>query len=127
LLSDYSKELGRRKRLPHHWPLVAVVVAIDTVPVPLMVVGDLAALAIPVACIVALSVVTRFYPMCARISGTGPVSAMPPIMAAHRIPVAPYPEVSDAWTSRLNPHYAYRWGRADSHPDGKLSEDSSCR
>src|SRR5260370_33862460 len=90
-----------------------------------MVVGDMAAIAIPVAFKVTLSVVMRFHPMGAGVHRTGPVSFAPLISGAHRIPVAPYPRIAGAGTLRLYPYYTGRGRRADSSSDGNLREDSS--
>jgi len=107
---------------------VAVVVAFVALVVPSMVVGDLAALAIPVACIVELSIMARLHPMRADINGTSPIAVVPPIVAGHRVPVVAYPGISHTGTSRLNPHYARPRGRADSYPDGKPGgEETACR
>ncbi len=95
--------------------------------VPFMVVGDMAAIAIPVAFKVTLSVVTRFHPTGAGISGTCPVSLVPLIVVSHRIPVARNPQTSGAGTPRLYPYYTGRRRRADSYSDGNLSEDGSRR
>jgi hypothetical protein len=110
--------------------LVAVVVAIIvsvvvTTAVPAMVVAELAAIAIPVAFIEALAIVTRRHPVYARVSWTGPVSLVPLIVVAHRVPVARYPGIAGAGTSRLHSQYTDRWRRADSHSDGKLGESCS--
>jgi hypothetical protein len=91
-----------------------------------VVVADLAAVAIPVAGIVALSIMTRFHPARAAVRWTSPVSIVPLIVAAHRVPIARYPGIAFTRTSRLNPNDAHRWRRANSHSDGKLSEDRSC-
>src|SRR5712675_1376162 len=47
--------------------------------------------AVPVAFKVELAIMTRLYPTCAGVGGTGPVSIVPFIVVAHRVPVAPYP------------------------------------
>src|SRR5258708_40109585 len=95
--------------------------------VPFMVVGDMAAIAIPVAFKVTLSVVMRFHPMGAGVHRTGPVSFVPLIAGAHRIPVAPYPRIAGAGTLRLYPYYTGRRRRADSYSGGNLSQDGSRR
>src|ERR1035441_5719461 len=109
---------------------MTVVVAIEVAVavrglVPAMVVGDLAVIAIPVAFKVARSVMTRFHPMCAGVRRTRPVSLVPGVTVAHRVPVAAYPGIADAGTLRLNPDDPRPRGRADSHSDRKLCEDSS--
>ena len=112
--------------------LAAVVIVIE-VPVvaafavPTMVVVDSAAIAFPVACEVALSVMMRLHPACTRVHRTGPVSVMPSIVVAVRIPVASYPQIISAGAWGMNSQYAYRWRRPDSHSEGNLCEHGSHR
>ena len=104
--------------------VVAIVVAVVVaVAVPAMVVRDLAPIAIPVAFIEAFSIMTRLNPARASVRWTGPVSVVPLIVVADRIPVARYPGIAGAGTSWLNPEHTYLWRRADSHSDGELRED----
>jgi len=63
--------------------VVAIVVAVMVaVVVPAMVVGDLAAIAIPVALKEALAIMMRLHPACSSVSRPGPVSIVPPIAMA---------------------------------------------
>jgi len=106
--------------------VVAIVVpVVVAVAVPRVVVRHLAAIAIPVAVIVAFSIMTRFHPSCAVVRWTSPVSVVPPVVVAHGVPIAAYPSIAGARTSWLNSDHTYGWRRADSHSDGKLSEDGS--
>jgi hypothetical protein len=112
--------------------LSAVGIAIEvpvmvTAAVPSMVVGDLAAIAIPIAFKEAFSIMMRLHPPCAAVRWAGPVSVVPLIMVAHRVPVARYPRIAVAGASGLNPHDTRSWRRADSHSDGKLRGGSSRR
>src|SRR6266566_9952367 len=76
-------------------PLAPIVVPVVVAPaVPTMVVAELAVVAVPVAFKVELAIMTRLHPMCAGVSGTGPVSVVPFIVVAHRVPVAPYPGIA---------------------------------
>src|ERR1017187_3852352 len=84
--------------------VVAAVIAI-VVTVPAMVVGDSAAIAIPIAFIEKRSIMMRFHPVCADVRWTGPVSIVPLVTVAHRVPVAPHKGIAGAGTSRLNPDY----------------------
>jgi hypothetical protein len=102
----------------------AIIVAV-AVTVPTVVVGDSAAIAIPVAFIEKRSIMSRSHPVCAGVRRTGPVSAVPLIMMAHRVPIAPCKGLAGAETSRLNPDDPRPRRRADSHSDGKLREHSS--
>jgi hypothetical protein len=108
--------------------LVTVMVAIEVafaVTIGVMVVSDPAAIAIPVAVIEKRSIMTRLHPMCAGVRRAGPVSRVPLIAVAYRVPVAPYKGIAGAGTWRLNPNYTRPRRRADSHSDGKLREDRS--
>src|SRR5882724_5509188 len=96
-----------------------------TATVPAMVVARLASIAFPVTFIVLLSIVMRHHPLCSGICGTSPISVVPLIVVAYRIPVAGYPRILCARTSRLNPHDAHRRRGADSHSDGELSKRST--
>jgi hypothetical protein len=106
--------------------VVAAVIAI-VVTIPAMVVGDSTAIAIPIAFIEKRSIMMRFHPVCADVCWTGPVSIVPLVMVAHRVPVAPHKGIAGAGTSRLNPDYPRPRRRPDSHSDGKLREHSSRR
>jgi hypothetical protein len=92
-----------------------------------MVVLDLAVITIPVAFMEAFSIMPGFYPACAVVRWTRPVSIVPFIVVAHRVPVASDPGIVRPGASGLNPEYTYRWRRADSHANGKLSENRSSR
>jgi hypothetical protein len=101
-------------------------VPVVVVPViPAMVVCYAAAIAIPVAFEELLSIVMRFHPACAGVGWAGPVSVVPLVLAAHRIPVAPDPNIAGTGTSWLNPNDTRMWRRADSHSDRDLSEYGS--
>src|SRR5205807_8053242 len=112
--------------------LAAIVVSI-IIPVviraaiPAVVVRNLAVAPIPVTFKIPLPVMVGFYPMRARVCRSGPVSLVPLIVVAHRVPIAGYPGMIGAGASWLNPDYPLRRRRADSHSGGKLSESSSHR
>jgi hypothetical protein len=95
------------------------------IPVPAMVVRGVAVIAIPIAFKEALSIMMRFHPTRAGVGRTGPISLVPLIVAAYRVPVARYPGIIGPGTSWLNPKDTGRRRRADSYSDGNLSEDSS--
>src|ERR1043166_1216786 len=106
---------------------VAIVVAVFVaVTVPAMVVTNLSALALPISLVEELSIMTGRHPMRAGVGWTSPVSVVPFIAVAHRVPVAIYPKIVGARTSRLNSDYTRPWGCGDSDPYGKLSDCSSC-
>src|SRR6476620_6538290 len=73
--------------------------------------------AVPVAFKVEVAIMTRRHPLCAGVGGAGPVSVVPFIVVTHRVPVARYPGIACAGTSRLNSNYTQRWRCADSHAD----------
>jgi hypothetical protein len=95
------------------------------VTIAVVVMTDLAMIAIPVTGEVLLPVMVRLHPMCACIGRTRPVSLMPFIMAPYRIPVATHPYVAFARASRLNMNDANRRRRPDSDSRRKLREQSS--
>ncbi len=53
-----------------------------------------AVIAIPITCEVLLPVMVRLHPMCAGIGWTRPVSVVPLVMSAYRIPVAANPHIA---------------------------------
>src|SRR5689334_7282001 len=107
--------------------IVVVIPIVAAVAIPTMVVGHLAVTAIPVAFIEALPIMTRFHPAGSCVCRPSPVSVVPLIVFAHRIPVARDPRIAGARSSRLNSNGAHRWRRPDSHPDGQLREGGSRR
>jgi len=108
--------------------VVAIVVPVVVlVLVPLMVVGDLALVAVPVAFMVHLAIMVRLHPVRAAVRRTSPVSVVPLIVTAHRVPIARNPGIAFPRTAWLSPFYAQRRRRADSHSDGQLGEDGTRR
>src|ERR1039457_2837749 len=99
--------------------MVAMEVAF-VVTVRAMVVNDPAAITIPVAFIEERSIMVRLHPMCADVRRTRPVSFVPFIMLAHRVPVAAYPRIAFAGTGRLNDNDASPRRRPDSYSDRPL-------
>lgn len=106
--------------------VVIVVPVVVMVLVPAMVMGDLAVAAVPVTVEVARSIMMRLDPVSAFIRRTGPVSIVPFIVAALRVPIASNPVIAGAGAPRLHPDDARRGWRSDSYSDGKLGEDRSC-
>lgn len=93
--------------------------------IAMVVMADLAVIAIPVAGEVLVSVMMRLYPSCAGVGGARPVSVVPLIAAARGIPIASDPHISRAWASRLNTHYAHGRRGANSDSDRKLCKEGS--
>ena len=117
----------RRLPLGGNALLLAVVIAIEipiviTVVVPAVVVGQLAALPFPIAGKILLAIMMRFHPTRAGIRRTGPISVVPFVVVAHRVPIAAYPGIICARTSWLHSENPHWWRGADSHSDGELSE-----
>jgi hypothetical protein len=67
-------------------PVVVPVVVFAFVPV--MVVAELASIAIPVACMVFMPIVMGLHPTGGAVWGTGPISVVPLIVVAHGVPVS---------------------------------------
>src|SRR5579871_669597 len=105
-------------------PIVVVAIVVPVVVfdfVPRMVMSDLAAFSVPVTGVIALSIMMGRHPVRSLVCRPRPVSFMPGIAAAHRVPVAGYPGVSFARASRLDSYADRGWGaNSDSH--GNLSE-----
>ena len=108
--------------------MVAIVVAIViAVPVPAMVVGNVAMVAIPVAIEVTLSVMMWFHPVRAAVCRTSPISVVPLVVAAHGVPIPADPGIAFARAAWLHPDHTNRRWRSDSNPDGDLRKHSSGR
>jgi hypothetical protein len=105
--------------------VVAIVVPVVPVAVRMVVVGDLAAIAIPVTLKVSLSIMMRLNPVSATVGRARIVSVMPLIVVTHRVPVASNPNVTGSGAPWLDPNYSWPGWWADSDADGKLSEDGS--
>src|SRR5258708_6412585 len=91
--------------------------------IPLVVVVDSAALACPVAFVKTLSVVAGGHPTRTRIGRPGPVSIVPLVAIAHRIPVAGDPKELRARSAGLHHHRARRRRGADSDANGYLRKN----
>ena len=112
---------------------MAVVVAVSVVVVPvavvmfveLVVVVATAVIAVPVAFIEALAIVARTYPARACVRRPGPIPVMPPIVAAHWIPISFHPDEFGTGTRRKHADYTWRRRGSDSNADGYLAEHDS--
>jgi hypothetical protein len=113
----------------HLSPIVVSIVIpiVVAVAVPAVVVAKLAVFSIPISFIILLSVITGFHPARARVCRAGPVTVVPLIVIAHRVPITGDPGIAGTGTARLNPDHSHRRRRADSHSDGKLRERRSHR
>lgn len=91
-------------------------------PIPVMVVFAAAVIAIPVAGIETVSVVTGTNPMCPAIWRTSPVPGMPMVAVSHRIPVSVHPYEFRSRTWRENPNHPWRRWWSDLDPNRHLTE-----
>src|SRR5215469_17417648 len=89
----------------------AVIVKIPVaITIPVMVVLNSTSPPAPVAHKVSLAIVVRWDPIGSFIGRHRPVTLMPPIMVADRIPVAFHPYIIGSRWWRLNNHTRRRWG-----------------
>ena len=89
--------------------------------VPLVVVVEMSARAVPITTVVATAFMARSNPVCTHVGWTAPVAFVPAIVAGNRIPIATYPNIVG---SGLGGHYndcARGRRRADLNADGYLS------
>lgn len=98
---------------------VAPVVAVS-IPVPMMIVLKPTAAAFPIAFEEPLAVMMGRHPYGARIRRAGPISVMPPVVVANRIPVALNPCPLRTGTGRQNSNHAWGWRGADLDADGEV-------
>ena len=106
--------------------VIAIVISL-VIPmfVPLMIVGEMASIAVPVTFEESLPIVTGRYPACAFIRRSRPISIVPFVMVAGRIPVACDPRIPGARTPRLYPDDTRGWRCADPDSNRNLGEERS--
>ena len=95
-------------------------------PIPMVVVLPASGIAVPMPGEVATSFISRDYPAGRRVDGAGPITGVPSVVVADRIPVARDPDKLWAGTRRQNPNYTRRRRCADLDADGNLSECGCC-
>jgi hypothetical protein len=95
------------------------------VPIPTMVVLHSAALALPVAIVITLSIVARRYPVRSAIGRTSPIPIMPAVVTLDRIPIAVDPNIIGTRSHWPNSNHARRRRWAD--PDAKIYLSSKCQ
>jgi len=88
---------------------IAIMVAAVTIAIPVVLVFESSAIAFPIAVVIPSAFVAGTNPTCGCIRRTGPVSRMPPIVSAHRIPIAVNPHKFRPGTWGKNTNNA--WGR----------------
>jgi len=98
---------------------IAVMIALVVV-VPAMVVVDPAALAFPVAVKESFSVVASRHPAGTFVRRPSPITFVPPVVPAHRIPITRYPHELRAGSLRQNANHASRRRRTDSDSNRNL-------
>ena len=108
-------------------PLVAVMIAIITiaVPIPMMIVLAATVIAFPIAFVEALAIMTGHHPHSTGIGRARPVSVMPPVMVAYRIPVGVHPNEPRSRSHRPDPYDSRRRWWADGDSNRYLSEEGS--
>jgi hypothetical protein len=112
------------------WPLVAIVAPIPieiarAVPIPAMVVVKAAPVTFPVALKELATLVARSNPTGSAVGWAAPISVMPAVSAAYRIPIAVYPKVirpRRAWTGMNHPRGRRR---PDSYANRQLCKTRS--
>jgi hypothetical protein len=88
---------------------IAITVAAVTIVIPVVPVFESSAIAFPIAAVIPSAFVAGTNPTCAYIRRTGPVSRMPPVVAACGIPIAANPHKFRPGTWGKNTHNAWRW------------------
>lgn len=107
--------------------VLAVPIAPATVVVPTMIVANAAPLTFPVACEIAFPVMPRNHPYCSWIGWPAPISVMPLVVVADRVPVALNPHEFGPWSYRPHPHYPRGRWRADLDSDRNLRKGGASR
>ena len=105
--------------------MIAAEVSMVVIFVPLVIVFDAAVLAIPVSGEELTAVMAGSYPTRPGIRRTRPVSVVPLIVSAHRIPVAIYPEEIRPRCVGSHSHDARGWRRSDSDAQRDLRVERS--
>ena len=98
----------------------AVLIAV-VIPVPPVVVIESAAFAVPIALVIHSIFMPRTHPSGASERRAGPVSVVPAVLVAVRVPIPVHPYVIGPRLLRLNPVGARGWWRAHSDAHGNLS------
>ncbi len=103
---------------------MAIIVAVPA-PIPAVIMFNMAAFAIPIACVEAFTIVAGTYPACALIRRTAPVSRVPFIVTTDGIPVSIDPDEAGAGCRGSHGNHPGRRGRANSDPNRNLAEHVS--
>lgn len=104
--------------------MVAMIVTV-AVPIPMMIVLAATVIAFPIAFVEASAIMTGHHPYSTGIGRACPISVMPPVMMAYRIPVAFHPNELRSRSHRPDPYDSRRRRRADGDSNRYLSEQDS--
>jgi hypothetical protein len=88
--------------------------------VPAVIVFEAAMISVPIAGEKLPPVVVRRYPVCSHIRRASPVTLMPSVMSANRIPVAFYPYEIGTRSHWYDMNYTRGWRGPDSDSNGNL-------
>ena len=105
--------------------VVVAVVTIVTVPVaiPMVIVRHPPAPAFPVTFVEALTIVVGYHPRGTRIRWAGPVTVVPLVMMANRVPIPLHPDKARSRSHRSDRDDSRRRGRPNGDSHGYLSEE----
>jgi hypothetical protein len=106
--------------------VVPIIIAVAAVFVPMMIVVNVAAVAVPIARKKLLPVVMRSHPSSAFVWRLRPVTLVPLIFSSFRIPIALDPHIGRARASRDNSHYAWARRRSNSNSERNLRVRCGC-
>src|SRR6266699_2433447 len=95
-------------------------IAVASVMIPAMIVGNAAPFTLPVTLKEAFSVVSWAHPDGAGIRPSRPIALVPLVMISHWIPIAIKPKVFRTWSYRSDPHHPGWRRRTDPNPYGNL-------
>jgi hypothetical protein len=97
----------------------AIAVAI-TVAIPVMIMVEAAAVTVPVTAVELAALIARSDPCGAGIRRPSPISSVPTISMAYRIPITVDPIIIRARGNGANTHHAGTWWRTNSNSHGYL-------
>ena len=100
--------------------VVAVIVPIVPVPVPPVIVLNMAAITVPVSCIILLSIVVRSDPSSALIGRSCPITVMPLIVTSGWIPITLDIRITWTWAPRHNANHTGAWRRTNANAERDL-------
>jgi hypothetical protein len=93
------------------------------VMVPMVVMLEMAAIAVPVACVIPAAFMARTDPAGSRVWRARPIAPMPSVMPSVGIPVAVNPDKLRPRTWRKHANHAWGRWRPDADSNGNLSRE----